>query len=68
VFYHDCLDLSVNCKYLISMWLCLYTCWSNDSPYVVKLILYHVNFVTVNRARTQPVLVPELIDGNMDDN
>jgi hypothetical protein len=50
MFYHACLDLSVNCKYLVSMWLWLYACWSYDPPLgLVKLILYHVNFVTIHK-------------------
>jgi hypothetical protein len=55
VFYHACLDLSVNCKYLVSMWLCLYACWSYGPPLgLIKLILNHVNFITIQK--------PNLID------
>jgi hypothetical protein len=48
MFYHACLDLSANCKYLVCMSLWLYACWSYDSSLgLVKLILYYVNFVTI---------------------
>jgi hypothetical protein len=55
VSYHAYLDLSVNCKFVVSMWLCLHACWSYDPPLgLVKLILYHVNFV-IDEAKIEAI-------------
>jgi hypothetical protein len=51
LFYDTCLDLSVNCKYLVLVWIWSFV-YMSYVPLVglVKLILYHVNLVTATAA------------------
>jgi hypothetical protein len=46
--YQTCHEIFVNYKFLVIVWIWLYACLSHDPCLgLVKLILYHVNFVTI---------------------
>jgi hypothetical protein len=48
--YQTCHELFVNYNFLVLVWIWLHVCLSYDHRLgLVKLILYHVNFVTIQK-------------------
>jgi hypothetical protein len=51
--YQTCYELFVNYNFLVLVWIWLHDCLSYDSRLgLVKSILYHINFITIDGVKT----------------